>query len=179
MRGVAAIEPWWKRLLAALALLALTLLVLGSAALAVGLGDGYGNAQAWRAAKLAEQAPERLRTFRRQALRDIVLYVPIYLAAGVGYAALVVKGRRRRQIVLSLLAVGGVADLIETVLFRRTLTRLLDGASIGAVDRGTQITALFTGLKFAGLLAAGVLALWFATAGERRPVEHPTGVSGG
>lgn len=162
------IEPWWKRLLAALALLVLMLMVLGAAALAIGLGDGYGNAQAWRAAKLAEQPTERLRTFRRQALDDIVLYVPIYLAAGVGYAALVVKGRRRQQIVLALLAGGGVADWIETVLFRRSLTRLINGASVDAVDRGTQVTAVFTGLKFAGLLAAGVLALWFATSGERR-----------
>lgn len=167
MQAVAEIEPWWKRLLAALALLVLMLLVLGAAALAIGLGDGYGNAQAWRAAKLAEQTPERLRTFRRQAMRDIVLYVPIYLVAGVAYAALVVKGRRRQPIVLGLLAAGGVADWIETVLFRRSLTRLIEGASIDAVDRGTQITAVFTGLKLASLLAAGVLAVWFAARGDR------------
>lgn len=167
MRRISDAEPWWRRLLGVLALLLLVLLVLGAWALGIGLGDGYGGAQSWRAARLAELADDRLRTLRRLALRDLALYIPAYLVVGAVVAVLVVRAARRQAIVLALLVAGALADLVETLLFRRSLTRLLAGAAPELVDRTTKITAVFTGVKWVALVAALALVVLFATLGER------------
>ncbi len=53
--------------------------------------------------------------------------------------------------------VTAVTDLIETVLFRTSLTRLVDGRGADSIELLTRVTAPLTRLKYAAGVAAFVL----------------------
>jgi hypothetical protein len=63
-------------------------------------------------------------------------------------------------IAVALLAIGTTADVIETLLFRQSLTRLLDTSGRADVGTLTSITLAMTVVKWTALL--GFLVTLFA-----------------
>lgn len=96
---------------------------------------------------------------------DLLLYVPFYLALSFGVIWLTSWRPRRWWFQSDALAVGvvialGVADVVETLLFRHTLNELVAGASAADLVSNTDLTRVFSCGKW--LLAVAFLVLVFA-----------------
>ena len=143
------------------------------------LPDGYGGKQDDSASELAslskDQPEEQLKewsTLRAATARDIFIYVPIYLVWGLALAAIVAAAKSKeessagqwwvrivkapRTIAIAVI-VTAVTDLIETALFRTSLTRLVDGGGAASIELLTRVTAPLTRLKYVAGAAAFVL----------------------
>ena len=165
-----ALSKAWVRCIALLGVVLITLAWTGILAVIADIPAGYGAAQSRDGTWLKAHADQWSR-FRVGTSRDLLRYIPGYLAFGLVLIGAVVTVRRRGAsglivrhdrlpavIAVGALVVGALADVVETWLFRRTLTRLLD--SSGAVDVATltSVTRVMTVVKWAGL-AASYLAI--------------------
>ncbi len=157
---IATWDVTWQRLLATLALVTVLVAALGWFARAIGLPAGYARAQSLGAYELIER--NDWAELRRGATRDIALFIPAYVVLAAAVTGLAVASTAARLSIGGAVAGGAVADLVETLLFRRSLTRLLAGGDLEDIERLTQVTQVATMLKFAGLLTA--LALLLAAA---------------
>lgn len=161
----AASSKLWVRCVAAVGAVLLTLAWTGILALIADIPTGYGAAQSrdepWLAAHPADWS-----RFRVGTSRDLFRYIPGYFVFGFLLICATViarrpdghrwAGRRDRLPVLiaaAALLIGALADVVETVLFRRSLTRLL-GAPAADVSTLTSITAAMTVVKWVGLAAS-------------------------
>ncbi|MGI8807185.1 MAG: hypothetical protein ACR2KK_04990 [Acidimicrobiales bacterium] len=152
-------DPVWpKRLVAVLALVALSAVVLLVVAWMIGFPKGFNEAQS-ASGRWLETRPDQWRVWRRTATRDLLLFVPAYV--GLGTAAICWATARRPFATWPsrLLVLGGIADIVETLLFRRTLDRLIDGATGAELSTVTGVTSFVSGLKlmFLGLAVAGLI----------------------
>ena len=142
------------------------------------LPDGYGGKQddSVRVASLSEDQPEKQlkewSTLRAATARDIFVYVPIYLVWGLALAAIVAAAKSKKEssagqwwvrivkaprTIAIAVIVTAVTDLIETALFRTSLTRLVDGGGAASIELLTRVTAPLTRLKYVAGAAAFVL----------------------
>ena len=155
-------DRWWpKRLAALLLLLAATVAVLRLLARLIDFPPDFNGAQSESAEELARH-PERWSTWRDTATRDLVAFIPAYVTVGV--SAIAWAGRRPLSTLSCGIMLGaGAADVAETLLFRRTLGRLINDATAGQVSTLTSVTAVATRVKLicagtaVALLVAGVL----------------------
>ena len=163
------------RFAALVALLLATAIVLWVGGKLSGLPAGYGNTQNDSASQLLQRSAGEWSTLRRGSAKDLLIFIPIYVLWGLGVTALIRATPRRTwqgwaRVVLSPVTLAGavialaVADVTETVLFRASLTRLIDTNGGAEIDGLTDATQAFFWLKFAaaptalGLLAVQVLA---------------------
>lgn len=141
--------------------------------LLAGMVSAFPTDYAWKqddsASALRRLSAGEWRALRRATLRDMFVFVPIYLLWGLTVAGLVRAARSTDQVtphpwwvriakaprtlVCAVLGLA-LADLAETVLFRRSLTRLTNTMGAGSVDSLTRATQTFTGLKFVALVTA-------------------------
>ena len=148
-------------------LIAVSAAVLRGFARVVDFPDGYNGAQSATAGWLAAR-PDRWAAWRRGATRDLVMFVPAFVVYGAAALAWSVPGRRLRACAVGCLVGAGLADVVETVLFRGTLDRFLDGAAAGELATRTSVTRAATGAKYAGVALVGAaLALVAAGRGGR------------
>lgn|GEM_PF-5282001 len=124
------------------------------------LPNGYDKAQSKNADWLNRHG--HLPTLKAATLRDIFVFVPIYLLFGLAVIHLARPARpgrgpggrwwRRFSVpqwaLLGALVGGGVADWAETGLFRMSLTRLIASSGTRDVTTLTTVTARFTFLKW-------------------------------
>lgn len=167
------------RVVALVVLLAASAAVLGVGALVAGLSRDYGSSQSQAACDLAERASE-WSEFLSGTARDLLVYIPLYLVLFV--AVVVITSRRTARpcfrnlfagrvlsdgVALVVALTAAAADVVETLLYRRTLQELEAGRSCETLTTATDVTAAFTMLKFAmiGLFVALIVA---------RVLRHPT-----
>jgi hypothetical protein len=166
----AALSKAWVRCIALIGVVLITLAWTGILAAIADIPVGYGAAQSRDETWLKAHADQWSR-FRVGTSRDLLRYIPGYLAFGLVLIGAVVIVRRQGAsgltarhdrvpavIAVGALVIGAIADVVETLLFRRSLTQLLDTS--GAVDVATltSVTRVMTVVKWAGL-AASYLAL--------------------
>ena len=155
--------------------------VLGASVLVLWLNDklsnlppGYGNKQYKSASELLKLRDEWT-ALRRGTTRDLAIYIPIYIGWGlavagmVGAAGLTKGGSARRgwarlvrspRAIAGAYLVAGLTDVIETLLFRTSLSRLIDTDGAARIDTLTRTTLVFTVLKFLALVAGFVLVVF-------------------
>lgn len=156
-------DRWWpKRVAALIVLIAATVAVLRLLARLIDFPPDFNGAQSAPAEELLGHH-ERWSTWRATATRDLVLFIPAYVAWGVSAIAWATWRRLLSTPACGFMLAVGAADVIETVLFRRTLDRLLHGATEDQVSTLTSVTAVATKTKLTcagvaiALLIAGVL----------------------
>ncbi len=177
----------WVRGVAASGVVLLTLAWTGILLWLSDLPSGYGAAQSRNQKWLKDHAA--LWSLLRQATtRDLLRYVPGYVVFGVLLIAGVALARRgggtgvssrhdRRLVViaLALLVIGALADVIETLLFRQSLTRLINTSGLADVETLTSITWVMTAMKWTALsgffVTLVVLTLSRSSQGGRRDGE--------
>ncbi len=164
MRPVVTWDVWWKRLAAAGALLVVLLVVLAGLGLVIGFPDGYASAQSSAARDLA--ARDDWRDLRRGATLDIVVFVPAYVAGAVVVARLVTAARKQLVVAIAPLGLGAIADLVETLLFRRSLSRLIGGATADDIEALANATRVATVFKYGGILVSAVALVTIAIRGD-------------
>lgn len=165
------------RVAALVALLVASGVVLGLGATVVaGIPRSYGAAQSNAACHLAERASE-WSDFLSGTARDLLIFIPLYFVVCVAVVVVTSRrpagrwtdnlfaGRVLSDGVALVLAVGGAAaDVVETLIFRRTLEQLQTGRACPTLTTATDVTAAFTAVKwtllatFVALVAARVLA---------------------
>lgn len=166
----AASSKAWVRCMALLGVVLITLAWTGILAAIADIPVGYGAAQSRDATWLQAHADQWSR-FRVGTSRDLLRYIPGYLAFGlvlIGVVAIVrrqgasgltaERDRLPALIAVGALVIGAIADVVETVLFRRSLTKLLDASGAVDVTTLTSVTRVMTVVKWAGL-AASYIAL--------------------
>jgi hypothetical protein len=134
---------------------------------------GYGAAQSYGACRL-EGLRDDWATFVRGTGRDLFVFIPVYFLLFLGIvfvtrrAAPSDHGQRGwpERLASDRLAVGlaigaAATDVVETVLFRRTLHELQAGRACSTLTTATDVTAGFTVAKFA------LWALFFLCVGWR------------
>lgn len=157
-----------RRLAAVAVLLAASGAVLLGVARIVDFPGDFNGAQSSSAGSLAER-PDRWAEWRDAADRDLVLFVPAYVVYGAAALARALPGRRARRFAVAAIVLMGAADVAETLLFRGTLDRLVDGAAATGLTTRTDLTRAATGVKYTGLvLVLGALAAVVARRGEPR-----------
>lgn len=164
MRPVSTWDVWWQRLAATCALVLVLVVALTAVGRAIGMPDGYGAAQSLRAPDLALR--DDWNDLRRGATLDIFVIVPAYVVGGIGLAWLVAAATVKRVVLLAPLGIGAIADLVETLLFRRSLSRLIGGATAGDIETLANATRIATVFKFGGILLSAVGLFVIATRGE-------------
>src|SRR5262249_38832130 len=124
---------------AGLALLALVA-ILGLIGKLAGLPHGYGGAQDATEAALKAMGNKSWKELRAGTGVDLFCFIPIYVLLGSLAACWLVPGVARddgpawkrvltsRWVIVGFLALAGVADIVETLLFRSSLARLLKDA---------------------------------------------------
>ena len=155
----------WVRGLAVAAVVLLTLAWTGILALLSDLPTGYGAAQS-RNEKWLKDHASSWSQFRHGATNDLLRYIPGYLVFGVLLIGAVAWARRGRApglssrhdrvpvfTALALLVIGAVADIVETLLFRQSLTRLIATSGSADVETLTSITWVMTAVKWTALAA--------------------------
>ena len=155
----------WVRGVAASGVVLLTLAWTGILLWLSDLPSGYGAAQS-RNQKWLKDHTALWSLLRQGTTRDLLRYVPGYVVFGVlliGGIAVARRGeetgfssRRDRSpvvIALALLVVGALADVAETLLFRQSLTRLIDTSGRADVATLTSITWVMTAVKWTALSA--------------------------
>lgn len=149
------------------------IIVLRGAAWLIDLSHGYGPAQNDSAADLKARAPELWNRFYEMAWRDIVVYVPLYIAFGI-VVILATRSSRpdgrhfilKRSWLLAMLALltAGAADFVETLLFQGSLRRLRQAGEDANIDGIASATGAFTTAKgiagIAALVFVVVMILW-------------------
>ena len=156
-------DAWWpKRLVALLVLLAASAGVLRMLARLIDFPPDFNDAQSASANELLRH-PDRWSIWSKTAKRDLVLFIPAYVSWGVTAIAWATWRRPLSSWSCGFMLAGGAVDVVETVLFRRTLDRLMHGASESQLSTLTSVTATATKVKWACaalaivLLIAGVL----------------------
>lgn len=159
-------DAWWpKRLIALLALIGASAAVLAALARLVDFPPDFNGAQSAPARELL-QHPDRWQDWHDTAGRDLIPFIPGYTAWGTAAIAWAAWRRPLCRSSCGLLVTAGAVDAVETLLFRRTLGRLMEGATESQLSRMTSVTAVATRLKWACALAAVVL---LAASVLRRP----------
>ncbi len=152
------------RVVTFLALIVATVWLLTQLATLVGLPDGYDASQRATARSLATREMPEVRSLQRGAVRDMGLYVPAYLLYGL-IVVLLISPRRSgdgsgpwwrfgwlttlTKVTLGLLVATAAADMVETVLFHRSLGRLLDGAGASGIGTLATVTRAMYATKVA------------------------------
>jgi hypothetical protein len=158
-------DPSWPRRAASVSvLLGLSAAVLRGVARLVDFPDGYNGAQSSTAGRLAER-PDQWSPWRRGATRDLAIFIPAFVGFGAAVLAWAIPGRRLRVWAISSLVAAGVADVVETVLFRGTLDRFRGGATAAELSTRTTVTRAATVAKYSGFVGVGV-ALALVVAGR-------------
>lgn len=166
-------QSWPKRLVALLVLLAASAGVLGVLAGLADFPPDFNDAQSASANELLRH-PDRWSAWSDTATRDLVLFIPGYVLWGVAAIAWATWPRRLTYGSCGFMLAAGAVDVVETVLFRRTLDRLMQGATESQVSTLTSVTGVATTVKWTcaglaiGLLIVGVL---------RRPRLRPASAS--
>lgn len=155
----------WVRGLAVLGVVLLTLAWTGVLALLSDIPSGYGAAQSrdqpWLKAHAALWP-----LLSQGTTRDLLRFIPGYLVFGALLIYGVALARRGGEpglssphdrglvlIALALLVIGAVADVVETLLFRHSLTRLIDTSGGADVATLTSTTWVMTAVKWTALSA--------------------------
>ena len=155
----------WVRGLAVLGVVLLTLAWTGALALLSDIPSGYGAAQSrdqpWLKAHAALWS-----LLRQGTTRDLLRFIPGYLVFGVLLVGCVGLARRGGEpgfssrddrgpvlVALAALVIGAVADVVETLLFRHSLTRLIATSGNADVATFTSITWVMTAVKWTALSA--------------------------
>lgn len=170
---------WWVRAGWLAGVLLASALVLWLAAVVSDLPPGYGPKQYASAAELARR-PTEWDALRRGTVRDISRYVPVYLVWGVAVAATVgaAKSKKAGGMIAGAVAATAAADVVETVLFRSSLTRLIDSNGTRAIGSLVRATQVFTTLKVVSALAALAMLFFHVLAGPGGSAAHPAGDGG-
>jgi hypothetical protein len=157
----------WVRCVAAVGVVLLSLAWTGLLAAIADIPSGYGAAQSRDQIWLEEHSTD-WSIFKLGTSRDLSRYIPGYLIFGVLLIVVIVAARRPEAaiaargdrvpalIALGTLLVGAVADVVETLLFRRSLTRLLATGGSTDISNLTSLTATMTVIKWVGLAASYV-----------------------
>ena len=153
----------WVRGLAVLGVVLLTLAWTGVLALLSDIPPGYGAAQSRDQPWLKAHAP-LWSLLRQGTTRDLLRFIPGYLVFGALLIYGVALARRGGEpglssrtdrgpvlIALALFGIGAVADVAETLLFRHSLTRLIDTSGGAEVATLTSITWVMTAVKWTAL----------------------------
>lgn len=155
--------------MAVFGLVGVAVAVVAAVGAAVGFPPGYNGAQSASAGWLADR-PARWAGWRDAATRDLVVFVPAYVAVGVAVLAWAMPTRAWRARSIAALAAAGLADVVETVLFRGTLDRLLAGSAAADLATRTRVTQAATVVKYGSfVLVAGTLGWWCCRPGSLRP----------
>jgi hypothetical protein len=179
----------WVRIVWLVALLGVTVgVVVLFAGRVSDLPPGYAWKQFESASKLVQRGDE-WRALQRGAVRDLFVFVPIYLVWGLAAAAMVgaaaptdagVNARpwwsrvaRSRWTLAGAVVFMALADAIETALFHTSLTRLIETEGAGSIDSLVAVTQVFSRLKGLGFVAA-VALLFFQVL--TRPASTPLGI---
>lgn len=157
------------RVVALAVLLAASVAVLGVGALVADLSRDYASSQSQAACDLAER-PSEWSEFLSGTARDLLVYIPLYLVLFVAVVAITsrtaVRPSFRRLfagrflsdgVALVIAVTAAAADVVETLLYRRTLQELEAGRSCETLTTATDVTAAFTALKFAMFVLFAVL----------------------
>lgn len=139
-------------------------LILTGVSRILGFPSGYASAQSSTAGELAARSDWS--ALRRATSRDLFVFIPAYLLVGVGATWWLIRERLHRQVIAGLLALGAVADVVETALFRGSLSELIDGATASEIVTSTSITRVASTIK---LLALGLAVVWLMAVATRRP----------
>jgi hypothetical protein len=155
----------WVRGLAVAGVVLLTLAWTGVLALLSDLPTGYGAAQSRNEKWLKDHAP-LWSQFKQGTTHDLLRYVPGYVVFGVLLIGAVAWARRGSEsglvahhdrallvIAVAALIIGAAADVVETLLFRHSLTRLIATSGSADVATLTSITWVMTAIKWTGLAA--------------------------
>jgi|SoiMethySBSTD1v2_1073268.scaffolds.fasta_scaffold132732_4 hypothetical protein len=141
---------------------------------AIVLPAGYAERQSWTACDLPSTTTA-LDRLARGSVRDLLVYIPLYVAFCLGVVAVTSRGRRGRswdRAAIGAIGAAAVADVIETLLFRATVLRLRDGESCSSVTSISDITVVMSWLKWisvgAFVVVVGIRVL--LPADERSPL---------
>lgn len=127
-------DAWWpKRLLALLVLLAASAGVLQVFAGLTDFPSDFNDAQSASAKELLRH-PQRWSIWSDTAKRDLVPFIPAYVSWGVAVITWATWRRRFSAMSCGFMLAVGAADVLETALFRRTLDRLMHGATESQVS---------------------------------------------
>ena len=124
--------------------------ILGLTSILADLDTGYGSARSRSSQWLADHS-DSLSEWHRGTFRDLTVFIPTYVVVSVASCIIAV---RSWHLSVSLLVIGGAADIAETVLFRRTLTSLRAGTPSAQLAERASTTAFLSGAKWALLLSA-------------------------
>jgi hypothetical protein len=155
-----------------------TFVLVGLAAVVSDFPPGYGGKQGDSASELARRSSE-WSALRRGTARDLFPFIPSYLLWGLAMAGMVRAARSTeretsypawvrlakapRTLVCAILGFT-LADVVETVLFRISLTRLIDTDGAASIESLTRVTQVFFVLKFIALaIALALLAFQVLT----------------
>ncbi|MEO5900820.1 MAG: SGNH/GDSL hydrolase family protein [Ilumatobacteraceae bacterium] len=157
-----------------------TLVVTLGASRLVGLPSGYGAAQSSSATDLAGRSTRALTRLTNGTLRDLCLYIPLYLVFVLGLVVVVspatataVRARTWRlwrrgairgwlhltwvtSISVASITAAAVFDVAETLLFRHSLTEVSGGASAAAISTTVDLTTVMTIAKWAAVVVCAV-----------------------
>ena len=164
----------------------LTFLFLEVEAWVGGLSGGYGGAQFDTAAELRIRTLAEWSSFHASSWRDMVIYVPVYVALGTLIILSVrphyrklskswllkvlhIKDVPRVSLWAMIALVGaGLADIAETALFRESLRRLREFHETADIDTLTVLTRWMTLAKVVlGLTTSVLLVLSIASRGVK------------
>ena len=169
MRHVSQIDAAWKRLGLTLVGIVVVLVFVTLVGWLAGMGGEFDSAQYSSAERLAQR--DDWSTLRRDATLDMAVFVPAYLFAGVALAWIVLAASAPRNLVMSLLVFTALADLVETFLFRRSLTKLIDGSDADGIATATTLTHVASWLKYGALGAATLILIVAATRRDGSPLR--------
>jgi hypothetical protein len=176
-----ASPKWWARGIAAVGVVVLTYLWTQLLSALADLPSDYGAAQSRDEAWLKVHAGQ-WSEFKQGTARDLLRYIPGYLLFGVLLIGSVVLARRRGAssiwsrrdrvpalVAFTALMIAVIADVVETLLFRQSLTRLIDTSGVADVSTLTSVTLMMTVVKWTAL---GVSVLSLVVLTLRRPSQR-------
>jgi hypothetical protein len=137
------------RVAAFVVLVIVGLVVLGGLS-AIVLPAGYADQQSWTACDLPSTTTA-LDRLARGSVRDLLVYLPLYVAFCLGVVAATSRGQRGRcwdRAAIGAIGAAAVADVLETLLFRATVLRLGNGESCSSVTSMSYFTVVMTWLKW-------------------------------
>jgi lysophospholipase L1-like esterase len=159
---------------------------------AAGVSGGYGAAQSKSGDALRALGQQRWRSYFVTTSHDLAWYIPAYLLVGVAVIVLVAWRQSRSSATaqppatyetfdglpprawwaLGLVTLAAIADVVETVLFRLSLGRLVEHGPDAHLGVLPLVTRLMTVLKFGSGLAAAVLVVVLIVFRSPRPHEE-------
>jgi hypothetical protein len=109
--------------------------------------SGYGGSQSDGACTLALR-PHDWASLVHGTTHDLLVFIPAYVVIGLVAVYLTRRPERGNRLAAALIIAMAAADVIETLLFRRTLEHLQGGEACRDLTTATDVTRAFTVAKF-------------------------------